>query len=221
LREQGYAMTDFFDLSDPLQRKDGIEAAVRAVSGGQLVVMPTDTVYGLGADAFSRQGVAVLLAAKGRGREMPVPVLVGSWATLNGLVSFLPVQVEQLVEAFWPGGLTLIMKHAPSLSWDLGDTDGTVAVRMPSHPVALQILERTGPMAVSSANRSGKPPAATAAEAQDQLGGFVDVYLEAGELGSSLPSTIVDMTVTPPRVVRLGAVGMSELREVVPNIATA
>ena len=123
-----------------------------------------------------------LLRAKGRGRDMPVPVLVGSWATIDGLVSTVDARTRDLIEAFWPGGLTLVVRHAPSLTWDLGDARGTVAVRMPLHPVAIELLEKTGPMAVSSANRHGQPPAQTAAEARAQLGEDVAVYLEDGQV---------------------------------------
>ena len=202
----------------PTERADGIAAAIDAVRRGELIVMPTDTVYGIGADAFDSRAVADLIAAKGRGRDMPVPVLVGSWRTLDGLVMSVDQRTRDLIQAFWPGGLTLVVEHAPSLAWDLGDAYGTVAVRMPLHPVALEILTETGPMAVSSANATGHPPAATAAEAQTQLGYKVGIYLEAGEGGAQVPSTIVDVTRDVPRVLRVGAVELDELRKVVPEL---
>jgi len=211
-------VTRTYDCRDHAEREQGIAAAIDAVRRGDLVVLPTDTVYGLGADAFSPTAVQTLLAAKRRGRDMPVPVLVGSWHTIDGLVSNVKPSVRQLVEAFWPGGLTLVVEHAPSLAWDLGDTDGTVAVRMPLHPVALEVLNATGPMAVSSANVSGEPPATTADAARDQLGWLVEVYLEAGECGDPVASTIVDITGEVPRVLRAGAVSLDELREVLPEI---
>jgi tRNA threonylcarbamoyl adenosine modification protein (Sua5/YciO/YrdC/YwlC family) len=212
----------FFRCDDPEVRAEAIETAIESISAGELVVLPTDTVYGLGADAFLDYAVADLLRVKGRGRSMPVPVLVGSWATIDGLVSTVDSRTRELVEAFWPGGLTLVVRHAPSLSWDLGDTDGTVALRMPLHPVAIELLERTGPMAVSSANRSGQPPARTAAEARDQLGDDVAVYLEDGPApgaAGGVASTIVDVTGDVPRVLRVGAIPVATLREVVPDIA--
>ena len=211
-------MSQTFDTRRPAERAEGITAAIEAVRLGRLVVMPTDTVYGIGADAFDNEAVAELVAAKGRGRDMPVPVLIGSWQTLDGLVTSVPQRTRDLVEAFWPGGLTLVVEHAPSLAWDLGDAYGTVAVRMPLHPVALDILTETGPMAVSSANLTGHPPAATAAEAQAQLGYRVDIYLEAGEGGAQVPSTILDVTAEVPRVLRLGAIELDELRKVVPDL---
>jgi L-threonylcarbamoyladenylate synthase len=207
-----------YDCADPLVRPDAIDAAARAVQAGQLVVLPTDTVYGIGADAFDTTAVTDLLAAKGRGRDMPVPVLVGSWSTIDGLVTYVPAQTRSLIEAFWPGGLTLVVEHAPSLAWDLGDSRGTVAVRMPLHPVALELLERTGPMAVSSANRSGQSAALTAEEAQEQLAGSVQVYLDGGPARVGVASTIVDVTTETPRVLREGAVTVEALRRVVPSL---
>ena len=170
-----------YDMAVAAERPVGLDLARDAVRRGELVVLPTDTVYGLGTDAFSPAAIAGLLAAKGRGRDMPVPVLVGSWRTLEGLMTRVPPHVRDLVRAFWPGGLTLVVRHAPSLRWDLGDARGTVAVRMPLHPVALELLGRTGPMAVSSANISGRPPATTADDAIAQLGDAVDEqqHLEA------------------------------------------
>ena len=150
---------------------------------------------------------------------MPVPVLVGSWETIEGLVSWVPTRVQNLIEAFWPGGLTLVVEHAPSLQWDLGDSRGTVAIRMPLHPVALALLAETGPMAVSSANKSGQPPAATVAEAEEQLGDVVSVYLDGGPIAAAAPSTIVDVTGEVPRVLRAGAVSLERLRAVLPEIS--
>ena len=157
-----------YDCADPDARTAGLAAAARAVRAGQLVVLPTDTVYGLGCDAFSAAAVRKLLAAKHRGPDLPVPVLVGSWSTIDGLVLGVPATARALLEAFWPGGLSLVLPHAPSLGWDLGHTKGTVMLRMPLHPVALDLLRDVGPMAVSSANISGSPPAATAAENASQ-----------------------------------------------------
>jgi len=214
----------FFDCRNLADRERGIAAAVEAVKLGELAVIPTDTVYGLGADAFNKEAVAALLAAKGRGRNMPPPVLIGSRNTLDGLVYTLPTAAYDLVEAFWPGALTLAVKHAPSLKWDLGDTDNTVFVRMPLHPVALEVLRATGPMAVSSANLTGQPAANTGTEAMDQLGASVRVYLEAGvsslpvDDGPVLPSTIVDVTGDVPRVLRAGAISLERLQTVVPSM---
>jgi L-threonylcarbamoyladenylate synthase len=206
-----------FDCRSTATRDKGIEAAVAAVQRGDLVVLPTDTLYGIGADAFKSWAVSALLNAKGR--RNPPPVLVGSRNTLDGLVFGLSQTARDLTEAFWPGALTIVLEHAPSLQWDLGDDmDGTVAVRMPLHPVALEVLRETGPMAVSSANKTGEPPAVTAEEARDQLGYAVSVYLDAGPSPDTVPSTIVDLTGDIPQLLRAGAIPLDRLREVVPDI---
>jgi L-threonylcarbamoyladenylate synthase len=208
-----------FNCADPDVRPEAIEAAARAIQTGRLVVLPTDTVYGIGADAFDAVAVTDLLAAKGRGRDMPVPVLVGSWDTIEGLVSYVTPTTKALIEAFWPGALTLVVEHAPSLSWDLGDARGTVAIRMPLHPVAIELLTRTGPLAVSSANRSGQPAAQTVDEAREQLSDLVEVYLDGGPVAVGVASTIIDVTAEVPRVLRYGAVTLADLRSVVSNIS--
>jgi tRNA threonylcarbamoyl adenosine modification protein (Sua5/YciO/YrdC/YwlC family) len=210
-----------YDCSDPAQRRNGLDAAAAAAQAGGLVVMPTDTVYGIGADAFNAAAVRALLAAKGRGPDMPVPVLVGSWSTIDGLVLQVTPTARTLIEAFWPGGLSLVLQHAPSLAWDLGDTAGTVMVRMPLHPVALDLLRTVGPMAVSSANRSGQPPATTAEQAREQLGMDVAVYLDGGVAPVGVASTIVDLTGEVPRVLRQGAVTLDRLRDVVGEVEPA
>jgi tRNA threonylcarbamoyl adenosine modification protein (Sua5/YciO/YrdC/YwlC family) len=207
-------MSTVYDCSRPQDRKDGLQAAAAMVRSGQLVVIPTDTVYGIGCDAFSMSAVHALLAAKGRGPDMPVGVLVGSWSTIDGLVLTVPYQARRLIEAFWPGDLSIVLRHAPSLSWDLGATKGTVMVRMPLHPVAIELLKETGPMAVSSANRSGLPPATTVDEARQQLGESVTTYLDGGPCGDPVPSTIVDLTGDEPVVLREGAVPIDSVREV-------
>ena len=211
-------MSRTFECSTPEQRASGLAAAAEALRAGQLVVLPTDTLYGIGADAFTPAAVAALLAAKGRGRDMPVPVLVGSLNTVDGLVGTVTPQLRGLIEAFWPGALTIVVRHAPSLSWDLGDTGGSVALRMPLHPVALALLRETGPLAVSSANRTGFDPAATATQAREQLGESVAVYLDAGPVAEPLASTIVDLTGPAPIVRRVGAVSIAQLGALLPDL---
>lgn len=207
-------MTQFLDARNPDNRADSIAAATAAVKSGRLVVMPTDTVYGIGADAFDSRAVAALLAAKGRGRDMPVGVLVGSWNTIEGLVYSVPDSARELIRAFWPGALSLVVRQAPSLQWDLGDARGTVMLRMPLHPVAIDLLRQTGPMAVSSANVSGRPPATTAQEAQRQLGDLVDVYLDGGTAEQQAASTIVDLTGAAPKLLREGPVSAEAVARV-------
>jgi L-threonylcarbamoyladenylate synthase len=211
-------LTRVFDCSREDERESGIEAAVVAVLRSELVVLPTDTVYGVGADAFSAVAVAALLAAKGRDRTMPVPVLVGSQHMVDALVDQLPDAGRALIEAFWPGALTLVVRHTSHLAWDLGETLGTVAVRMPDSEIARELISRTGPLATSSANRSGHPPATTMLDARLQLGASVSVYLDGGPSTDSLPSSIVDVTGDLPRVLRAGAIDLGRLREVAPDL---
>jgi L-threonylcarbamoyladenylate synthase len=207
-----------YATADPESRRLGLDAAASAVRRGELVVLPTDTAYGVGTDAFNPHGVASLLAAKARGRDLPLPVLVGTPGTLDGLTYAVSTPARRLVEAFWPGALTVVVRHAPSLAWDLGDADGKVALRMPLHPVALELLRTTGPMAVTSANRSGSPVPTTADDAQDQLGDAVSVYLDAGPSPDGLPSTIVDASGEIPVLLRAGAIDLATLREVCPDL---
>jgi len=211
-------MSARYDCADAAQRDAGLAAAVTAVQQGGLVVLPTDTVYGIGADAFTPSAVSALLAAKGHGRNMPPSVLVGSVRAAAALADSLGAFGQDLIDEFWPGPLTLIFRSSPTLKWDLGDTMGTVAVRMPLHPVALELLRRTGPMAVTGANLHGAPPATTAREAESQLGAAVSVYLDGGPCADNVPSTILDLTGTLPRMLRAGMVTSDQLRKVVPVI---
>lgn len=199
---------------EPDEREAGLSAAVDAVQAGQCIVLPTDTVYGIGADAFNNDAVAKLLATKRRGPDMPVPVLVGSWTTIQGLVREFSDTAKILVEAFWPGGLSIVVPEAPSLPWNLGDTRGTVLLRMPNQPLALELLQRTGPMAVSSANISGNPPALNAANAKQQFGDAVGIYLDGGDAQVGEPSTIVDISGPQPVVLREAAISAERIGEV-------
>ncbi|KIZ14091.1 L-threonylcarbamoyladenylate synthase [Streptomyces natalensis] len=210
-----------YDCTDATDRATGLREAASAVRRGELVVLPTDTVYGIGADAFSAEAVSDLLQAKGRGRGMPTPVLVGSPNTLHGLVTDFSEQAWELVDAFWPGALTLVAHHQPSLTWDLGETGGTVAVRMPLHPVAIELLTEFGPMAVSSANLTGHPSPQDCDAAQEMLGDAVSVYLDGGPTPAAVPSSIVDVTGKVPVLLRQGAISADELRKVVPEFEVA
>jgi tRNA threonylcarbamoyl adenosine modification protein (Sua5/YciO/YrdC/YwlC family) len=203
-----------YDCSNPAARQAGLAAAKRSLQAGQLAVIPTDTLYGLAADAFSPEAVAGLLAAKGRGRDMPVAVLVGSWHTIDGLARTVTPEARELIRAFWPGGLSLVVPQAPSLAWDLGNTNGSVMVRMPLHPVAIELLREVGPLATSSANISGQPAATTAEQAREQLGDKVSVYLDGGPAPTAIASSIVDLTGPSPRLLREGAVAAADIAEV-------
>jgi L-threonylcarbamoyladenylate synthase len=196
------------------ERELAVEAAALALQRGRLVVLPTDTVYGIAADAFDPEAVRDLLAAKGRGRSMPPPVLVSAATTLDALAVQVPSWARALVEEFWPGALTLVCHAHSSLQWDLGDTRGTVAVRMPDHDVALDVLERTGPLAVSSANLTGQPAATDAEQAAGMLADKVEVIVDGGTSPGGAASTIVDTTRTPGRVLREGALSLERLNDV-------
>ena len=212
-------MSKRYDCRDPQERIAGIDAAVTAARAGELIVLPTDTVYGIGADAFIPAAVTTMLAAKGRGRNMPPPVLVGTARAAAALVDDLGAFGQDLIDEFWPGALTLVFRASPTLLWDLGDTKGTVALRMPLHSVALDVLKQTGPLAVSSANRHGQPPAISADEAEQQLGEAVSIYLDGGPCADNVPSTILDLTGVIPKVLRVGAISVDRLRTVASVIA--
>jgi L-threonylcarbamoyladenylate synthase len=216
-----------YDTSVPDDLLTGMRSARVAIGRGELVVIPTDTVYGVAADAFTPSAVQRLLEAKGRDRTAPPPVLVPGIPTLDALTEFVPDEVRALVAKFWPGGLTVVLRARPMLDWDLGETRGTVAVRMPNQRITLELLSETGPLAVSSANRTGEPAAMTAAEAELALGDSVSVYLEAGPVGAAYPhaivgtgSTIVDATALEHpegklRILRHGVIPDAAIVEVV------
>ena len=212
-------MAPIYDCSVDAELLTGMRLARTAIGRGDLVVIPTDTVYGLAADAFNPAAVQKLIDAKGRTRQSPPPVLIPGIPTLDALAESVPDEVRTLVAKFWPGGLTIILPAQSSLSWDLGETRGTVALRMPSNKVALELLSETGPLAVSSANLTGQPAATTTKEAEGMLGESVAIYLDDG-VGGTVPSTIVDATglLAPEgklRIVREGAVPSDEIRELV------
>ncbi|MFG6443777.1 L-threonylcarbamoyladenylate synthase [Microbacterium sp. P06] len=217
-------MSPVYDTRDEAQLLSGMRHARQAIGRGELIVLPTDTVYGIAANAFDAAAVARLLEAKGRGREQPPPVLVAGVKTLRALVAEIPEPVERLVAEFWPGGLTIVLPSQPSLSWDLGDTRGTVAVRMPAHTLTLELLEECGPLAVSSANLTGQPAAVSIDQARDMLNTSVEVYLDGGASETGIASTIIDATSlvggTEPlvRVLREGAVSREQLREVLGDL---
>jgi L-threonylcarbamoyladenylate synthase len=210
-------MSARFDCADPAQLEEGLAAAEAALRRGQLVVFPTDTVYGVAAEAFDPVAVDRLLIAKGRGRDKPLPVLVGTVRAAIALVQDLGEMGKDLIDEFWPGGLTVVLKSSPTLVWDLGESRGTVAVRMPLNAVALRLLKKTGPLAVSGAKSAGSDSMpATVEDAEAQLGDSVAVYLDGGPCPGDVPSTIVDLTGSVPRLLRPGVISQDRLREVIP-----
>jgi L-threonylcarbamoyladenylate synthase len=206
---------------DPSRNAEATEAARQAVEVGECIVLPTDTVYGIGVDAFSAKAVQRLLDAKQRGRDMPPPVLIGESTLIRALAVDVPDAAKDLVDKHWPGALTVICRIQPSLRMDLGDTEGTIALRVPDHELAREILRRTGPMAVSSANISGRPAALTCGEAIEQLGDSVAIYLDGGPVPgvAGAPSTIVDFTQHEEgQVLRRGAISVETLRDTAPGL---
>jgi L-threonylcarbamoyladenylate synthase len=200
-------------------RERGISAAAAAIKRGDLVVLPTESVYGLAADPFSPRAMRALREAKGRGDDLPVGVLVGAVRTVDGLASGITADGRALIEAFWPGPLTLVVREQPTLAWD--NPAGHVSLRMPLHPVTLGVLAATGPLAVTSAQRAGSAPPRTCADAEGQLGDGIALYLDAGETIDEAPSSIVDLTVDPPVLLREGAFSLEALREVCPDLVGA
>ncbi|WP_374945767.1 L-threonylcarbamoyladenylate synthase [Agreia sp.] len=217
-------MAALYDCSVPSELLTGMRLARSAIGRGALVVIPTDTVYGIAADAFNPVAIQALLDAKGRTRSSPPPVLVPGVATLDALAETVSEPVRNLVDAFWPGGLTIIVPARSSLAWDLGETRGTVALRQPSDPIALELLTEVGPLAVSSENLTGEPAATTASVALESLGDSVEVYLDGGAT-DSVTSTIVDAssfgTDGSLRIVRHGAVSEEQLRAVLGDVLAA
>lgn len=200
-------------------RNAAIDAAVSAVMDGDCIVLPTDTVYGIGADAASGHAVQGLLNAKERGRDMPPPVLIAEVSMLRALSEEVTDDVLALAEAFWPGALTLVVNAHPHLKMDLGDRGDTIAVRVPDHDFTRELLRATGPLAVSSANVSGQPAATTIEEAERQLGRRVRVYLDGGPAGEGEPSTIVDLSSGTPTILRQGRISRAALAVVLPALA--
>jgi len=213
------------DSSNPGAWEDGRSRALEALGAGQSIIIPTDTVYGIACDAFSPEAVNALLSHKGRGRHMPPPVLVASAADVSRLVRTIPDGARALMEQLWPGGVTVIFEAAADVEWDLGETQGTVAIRMPDHPVALELLRESGPLAVSSANLTGQHSSLTIDEPMDQFGDAISVYVDAGLVGHAYAdapgnpgSTIVDASEVasggPWRVIRHGVVPWEDVKAV-------
>jgi L-threonylcarbamoyladenylate synthase len=213
-------MSPVFDCTTPEGRFDAIPKVADAIRHGKLVVLPTDTVYGVGCDAFSTGAVSALLMAKGRGRDIPPPVLIPDPGTVEGLAIDVPQYARDLMKRFWPGPLTLVLRSQPSLAWDIGETNGTVALRMPDHELTLEVLRAVGPMAVSSANRHGYPTSRTVLDAATQLGGAVEYYLDDGPAKGGIPSTIVDCTREFPVLLRAGVISEEDLAPFFPEQPT-
>ena len=217
-----------YDCSLDTDLLTGMRLEKVSLGRNELVVLPTDTVYGIASDAFSAEGVKALLAAKGRGPQSPPPVLIGTVQTMQALAEDVPDVANRLAATFWPGALTMILKSQSSLTWDLGETKGTVALRMPDHKIALALLQETGPLAVSSANLTGQPAATTCQQAEQYLGESVAVYLDGGNSPKGEASTTFDLpdfvdsydsdgkitTTGKIKIVRRGALSAAKIRSI-------
>lgn len=208
-----------FNCAEPETRASGLRDATASIRRGELVVLPTDTVYGVAADAFNASAVRSIYAVRACAPDVPMPVLVGSPSALHGLAAGMPHAAWELVDSFWPGPLTIIVRAQPTLTWDLGDSRGTVMIRMPLHPVAIELLRETGPLAATSATRvTDISPTTSVIQAHERLGDAVSVYLDGGEISSRGLSTIVDLTGEVPRLVRRGSLMEEDIRSVAPNL---
>ncbi|MFT4795837.1 L-threonylcarbamoyladenylate synthase [Candidatus Aquiluna sp. IMCC13023] len=215
-------MQRVYDCSVDTDLLTGFRQAKVALQRHEVVVIPTDTVYGIAVDAFSHKAVELLLKTKGRERSVPPPVLIPKVETLSALATDLPLVASKLAAAFWPGALTMVLRAQPSLDWDLGETRGTVALRVPDHKITLALLEDVGPLAVSSANTTGNPAAVTAQQAFDYFGDKVPVYLDGGGSPKGEASTILDLTQVRDgeaiRVLRKGALSLERIRSVIGDV---
>jgi len=205
------------DCTEPAARSSGLQAAASAVRRGDLVLLPLEHSYAVATDAFSVRGAQLVRQVKGQGPSMPLPILVPGSSTVMGLASSVPQTARDLMTAFWPGLLTLLLVPQPTLAWDQ-PAGHPVAVRMPLHPVALELLQRTGPLIATAANAVGLEPPATVADAVDQLGEPFAICLDAGTLDADgESSTVVDCTSATPTVLRAGAIDLDLIQQICPQ----
>lgn len=203
----------------PADLPSALPEAIKLLKGGGLVAFPTDTVYGVAAHAFLPQAVARLYTAKERSRERAIPLLLAKREDLPLVVQDIPPMAWPLIERFWPGGLTLVLFRKDTVPAIVSASGETVAVRVPDHWLALALIEGTeAPLATTSANLSGRPEPVTADEVCQQLGGRIDLILDGGTSPGGIPSTVVDLTLSPPAVLRKGAIALERLVELIPNL---
>jgi len=208
-----------FDVRKVAELERGLTAAAAAAKRGEVVVVPTESAYGLATDAFSIDGVNRLREIKNRGSDLPIPVMVGATMTIDGIVSGISQSARDLIAAFWPGALTLVGISQPTLTWAVcAAGDNSLSVRMPIHPVTWQLAKRVGPLALSGANIAGADLPTTCEEAVETFDNAVGVYLDAGPLSAGVASTVVDITTDPPTLLRAGAVSLTQLRSICPDL---
>jgi len=197
-------------LADAERAKD---AAVAALREGRLVVVPTDTAYAVLADAFQPLATRKVFDAKRRTRHVPLPVVIRSPRQAVGLVEGIPEPAERLMASYWPGPVTLVLPAAEGLTWDLGESRGTVMLRMPADELVTSLVQEIGPLVCTGANRAGMPVPRTAQEAAEQLGAAVAVVLDGGTREAAL-STVVDVSGERVEVLREGAVSEDDITDV-------
>ena len=193
-------------------KPENLSRALQVLKEGGMVAFPTDTVYGLGASAYHAQAIARIYKAKGRSRENPIPILLANMQELSRVTLSPPPMARRLAKRFWPGPITLIVWRKPTLPDEISPSS-TVGVRVPDHPVALTLLTIAGPLAVTSANKSGDPIARTASEVLEGFGGDIDLILDGGMTPGGEPSTVVDCTRASPQILREGPISEVEIRE--------
>lgn len=214
-----HAHGDGETLRRPVSDPEAMERAAELLMIGRLVAFPTDTVYGLGADPRLPDTVAEIYVAKGRPPDKAIPLLVSDLDGAGPFVARIPDDAYRLIEAFWPGGLTLVLPIGAGVPPIISHGPG-IAVRMPDHPVPLELIRRIGgPLAATSANRSGSPDPTTAAQVMSQLGRRVDLLLDGGATPGGKASTVIDLTRRPAKVLRLGAIGLEKLRGAIDDLA--
>lgn len=201
----------------PASHAESLLRAAELLYAGQLVAFPTDTVYGVGAPAFNAASVATIYIAKQRPPEKAIPVLIADVADLPRITADVPNLAHELIARFWPGGLTLVLPKRLNVP-EIVSADMTVAVRIPDSDLARALMRLTGPLAATSANRSGQASPITASDVMTQLGGRIAAVLDGGPCPGGVPSTVVDCVSSPPRVVREGAVSLADLRAIVPGV---
>ncbi|MFA4902667.1 MAG: L-threonylcarbamoyladenylate synthase [Desulfobaccales bacterium] len=195
------------------------DEARRVLKGNGIIAVPTETFFGLAVNPFQEAALSRLFALKQRAPEKPVLLLVDGQAMLEQLVREVPNPARRLMEKFWPGPLTIILPSLPQLPRLITAGTGTVGVRQPRHPLTCRLITELGyPITGTSANRSGRPPLTRADEVVREFPDVVDLILDAGDCPGGKPSTIIDVSSSPPRLVRAGAVPVSELAEIVPEI---
>lgn len=205
-------------LPDPAQ----LDTPARALAAGQLVAFPTDTVYGLGANALENDAVAKIFAAKGRPASNPLIVHIADIEEIDAVVADFPPLAKKLATAFWPGPLTLILKRRDTVAKLVSAGLGTVAVRMPAHPVARELIRRAGvPVAAPSANRYTEVSPTTASHVLAGLGGAIDFVIDAGPTSVGLESTVLSLVDEPPHILRPGMITLAQIAAVAPDVCYA